>query len=87
MGGLEEAIKHAATLGKTKSYQTENYPEYKRNSEDLLKGLTGISMFQSKEELLKEQIGEEGYQLLEQIKRVNQLKGTQARMPFELKIK
>lgn len=87
MGGLEEAIKHAATLGKTKSYQIENYPEYKRNSEDLLKGLTGISMFQSKEELLKEQIGEEGYQLLEQIKRVNQLKGTQARMPFELKIK
>lgn len=87
MGGLEDAIKHAASLGKTKSYQTENYPEYKRNSEDLLKGLTGISMFQSKEELLKEQIGEESYQLLEQIKRANQLKGIQARMPFELKIK
>jgi protease-4 len=87
IGGLEDAIKHAATLGKTKSYQTENYPEYKRNSEDLLKGLTGISMFQSKEDLLKEQIGEESYQLLEQIKRANQLKGIQARMPFELIIK
>jgi protease IV len=87
MGGLEDAIKYAATLGKTDSYQTENYPEYKRNSEDLLKGLTGISMFQSKEELLKEQIGEESYQLLEQIKRANQLKGIQAMMPFELKIK
>uniref|UniRef100_UPI00404B0E85 signal peptide peptidase SppA n=1 Tax=Flavobacterium sp. TaxID=239 RepID=UPI00404B0E85 len=87
IGGLEDAIKYAATLGKTKSYQTENYPEYKRNSEDLLQSLTGLSIFQSKEELLKDQIGEESYQLLEQIKRANQLKGIQARMPFELQIK
>ena len=86
MGGLEDAIKHAATLGKTKSYKIENYPEYEKNFEDLLKGLTGISMFQSKEELLKEHIGEESYQLLQQIKRANQLKGIQAMMPFELKI-
>ena len=57
-----------------------------KNFEDLLKGLTGISMFQSKEELLKEHIGEESYQLLQQIKRANQLKGIQAMMPFELKI-
>lgn len=87
IGGLEDAVKYAATLGKTKSYQTENYPEYKRNSADLLQGLTGISLFQSKEDLLKEQIGEESFQLLEQIKRANQLKGIQARMPFELQIK
>ena len=72
MGGLEDAIKHAATLGKTKSYKIENYPEYEKNFEDLLKGLTGISMFQSKEELLKEHIGEESYQLLQQIKRAPQ---------------
>ena len=43
-------------------------------------------MFQTKEALLKEQIGEESYQMLQQIKRANQLKGVQAIMPFELKI-
>lgn len=86
MGGLEDAIKHAATLGKTKSYSVENYPEYEKSFEDLLQGLSGISMFQSKEELIKEHIGTESYELLEQIKRANQLKGIQAMMPFELKI-
>lgn len=86
IGGLEDAIKHAATLGKTKSYQVENYPEYEQSFEDLLNNLTGISMFQTKDALLREHIGEESYLLIQQIKKANQLKGVQALMPFELKI-
>ena len=86
IGGLEDAIKHAATLGKTKSYQVENYPEYEQNFEDLLNNLTGISMFQTKDALLREHLGEESYLLIQQIKKANQLKGVQALMPFELKI-
>ena len=87
LGGLDDALKHAAKLAKIKDYKTENFPEYEKNFEDLLGSLTGISMFQSKEDLLKEQIGVESYELLQQIKRANQLKGVQAMMPFELKIK
>ncbi|NHN26326.1 signal peptide peptidase SppA [Flavobacterium jejuense] len=87
LGGLDDALKYAAKIAKIKDYRTENYPEYNKSLEDLLGNLTGISMFQSKEALLKEQIGEESFQLLEQIKRANQLKGIQAIMPFELKIK
>ncbi|WP_445709864.1 signal peptide peptidase SppA [Flavobacterium sp.] len=87
LGGLDDALKHAAKLAKIKDYKTENFPEYEKNFEDLLGNLTGISMFQSKEDLLKEQIGVESYELLQQIKRANQLKGVQAMMPFELKIK
>ena len=86
IGGLEDAIKHAATLGKTKSYQIENYPEYEQSFEDLLNNLTGISIFQSKEALLREHLGEESYLLIQQIKKANQLKGIQALMPFELRI-
>ena len=86
IGGLEDAIKHAATLGKTKSYQVENYPEYEQSFEDLLNNLTGISMFQSKEAMLREHLGEESYLLIQQIKKANQLKGIQALMPFELRI-
>jgi protease IV len=86
IGGLEDAIKHAASLGKTKSYQVENYPEYEQSIEDLLNNLTGISMFQSKEAMLREHLGEESYLLIQQIKKANQLKGVQALMPFELKI-
>ena len=87
IGGLDSAIKYAAKLGKTSLYRTENYPEYEKNFEDLLANFTGIAMFKTKEQLLKEQLGEEGFQMLEQIKRVKSRKGIQAIMPYEISIK
>lgn len=87
IGGLEDAIKYAAKLGKTTSYRTENFPEYEKNFDDLLANFTGMAMFKTKEQLLKEQLGEEGFQMLEQIKRVKNRKGIQAMMPYEINIK
>ena len=87
IGGLEDAIKYAATLGKTKSYRTENFPEYEKDFEDLLANFTGIAALQTKEQLLKEQLGEEGFQMLEQIKRIKSRKGIQTLMPYELNIR
>lgn len=86
IGGLDAAIKYAAKLGKTNSYRTENFPEYEKSFEDLLANFTGMAMFKTKEQLLKEQLGEEGYQMLEQIKRVKSRKGIQAMMPYEIEI-
>lgn len=86
IGGLDAAIKYAAKLGKTTSYRTENFPEYEKSFEDLLANFTGMAMFKTKEQLLKEQLGEEGFQMLEQIKRVKSRKGIQAIMPYELEI-
>jgi protease-4 len=86
IGGLEDAIKYAATLGKTTSYRTENFPEYEKDFEDLLANFTGIAALQTKEQLLKEQLGEEGFQMLEQIKRIKSRKGIQTLMPYELNI-
>ena len=86
IGGLDAAIKYAAKLGKTSSYRTENFPEYEKSFEDLLANFTGMAMFKTKEQLLKEQLGEEGFQMLEQIKRVKSRKGIQAMMPYELEI-
>lgn len=87
LGNLDDAIKHAAKLAKIKEYRTENFPEYKTNFNDLLANLSGISLFQSKEALLKEQLGTEAYMLLEKIKRAQNTKGVQAMMPFSLEIK
>ncbi|MEL1246580.1 signal peptide peptidase SppA [Flavobacterium helocola] len=86
IGGLDAAIKYAAKLGKTSSYRTENYPEYEKSFEDMLANFTGMAMFKTKEQLLKEQLGEEGFQMLEQIKRVKSRKGIQAIMPYEIVI-
>ncbi len=87
IGGLNEAIKHAATLAKIKDFRTENYPEYETNFEDLLANMSGISIFKTKEDLLKEQIGTEAYLLLEKIQSAQKMKGVQALMPYELDIK
>lgn len=87
LGGLDDAIAHAATLAKIKDYRIENYPEYETNFEDLITNISGISIFKTKETLLKEQLGTEGYMLLEKIKKAQKLKGVQAMMPFELNIK
>ena len=56
IGGLDAAIKYAAKLGKTTSYRTENFPEYEKSFEDLLANFTGMAMFKTKEQLLKEQL-------------------------------
>ena len=83
IGGLDDAIKEAARLAKIKTYNTQNYPEYKKNFDDFLENLP---FAKTKERLIKEEIGEENYKVMEQIKRVQNYKGIQARMPFEISI-
>jgi protease-4 len=47
----------------------------------------GIPFMKSKEAMIKEEIGEEAYQTLQQVKRATARTGIQTLMPFELKIK
>ncbi len=83
IGGLDDAIKEAAILAKTKDYSTQNYPEYEKNFNDLL---ANLPFAKSKESFIKEEIGIENYKILEQIKRIQSQKGIQALMPFEINI-
>ena len=83
IGGLREAIADAAKLAKIKSYSTVNYPEYEKNFEDIF---ANFPFAKSKTAFIKEEIGEENYQLLQEIKRIKQRKGIQAIMPFEISI-
>lgn len=83
IGGLDDAIHEAARLAKTKSYNTQNYPEYEKNFNDLLENLPFAN---SKADFIKEEIGEENYKIMEQIKRLQSQKGVQAMMPFEINI-
>ena len=83
IGGLREALAEAAKLAKIKSYSTVNYPEYEKNFEDIF---ANFPFAKSKMAFIKEEIGEENYQLLQEIKRIKQRKGIQAIMPFEISI-
>jgi len=87
LGGLDDAIKYAAKLGKTTSYSTKNYPEYERNFEKYLSTLTGLPFAKTKEEFIKEEVGTENYEVIERLRRVTKQRGVQAMMPFEINIR
>lgn len=83
IGGLHDAIQEAARLAKIKTFNTQNYPEFKKNFDDLLEN---FPFAKTKERWIKEEIGEENYKMMEQIKRIQSYKGVQARMPFDISI-
>jgi protease IV len=83
IGGLDDAIKEAASLSKTKKYSTQNFPEFEKDMNDIFKN---FPFAKSKESFIKEELGEETYRLMEQLKKVQARKGIQTMMPFEIKI-
>ena len=83
IGGLHVAIQEAARLAKIKTFNTQNYPEFKKNFDDLLEN---FPFAKTKERWIKEEIGEENYKMMEQIKRIQSYKGVQARIPFDISI-
>lgn len=89
IGGLDAAVKYAAKLGKADKYYTADYPEYEATFDTFLQnlGTSGVSMFQSRESLIKQEIGEENYRIIERLRKASQVKGTQAMMPFEINIR
>ncbi len=83
IGGLDDAIKEAASLAKTKTYSTQNFPEYEKDMNDIFRN---FPFAKSKESFIKEELGEETFRLMEQLKKVQARKGIQAMMPFEITI-
>ena len=84
IGGMDEALAEAARLGKIKEYRTQNFPEYEKTFAEMF---AGFPFAQTKEALIKEEIGEANYQLLQQIKQLHLQTGNQAIMPFQITIK
>ena len=85
IGGMDDALKYAADLVKIKKYRTQNFPEYNKNFKDLF-GKLGLPFMKTKESFIREELGEENYKVIEQIRKVQSKKGIQAAMPFDLSI-
>lgn len=86
IGGMDDAIAYAASITKTTDYDTVAYPEYEKSFFEDLENSGFLSFLKTREALLKEELGEEGYEMINQIKRMNARKGMQVIMPYELKI-
>lgn len=86
LGNLDDAIEAAAELAFLSSYGIKKFPKYKSGFERFMEDLEGASM-QIKENLLKDEIGDEAYKVLKELQSFKEHKGIQARMPFALDIK
>ncbi|WP_423997821.1 signal peptide peptidase SppA [Maribacter sp. IgM3_T14_3] len=86
LGNLDDAIEAAAKLASLSSYGVKKFPKYKSGFERFMEDLEGVSI-QIKENVLKQEIGDEAYKVLKELQSFKQQKGIQARMPFALDIK
>ncbi len=86
LGNLDDAITAAAGLAGTKNYSIKKYPKYKTGFEKFMEDLGGVKS-KIGQGFIKEEIGEETYEILKQVKSAMKQKGIQARMPFVLDIK
>lgn len=84
IGTLQDAVKHAAKLAKIENdYRLREYPEKKNFFEQIM----GNYKRSIKTSLIKDEIGVEQWQLMQQFKQVKQMVGEpQARVPYFLTI-
>lgn len=85
LGSLEDALAHAAKLAKIKDYKTTNYPIFDEKF-DPTQFFSYIGIKEIKESFIKNEIGFENYQMLQQIRRMQEVKGIQMLMPYELNV-
>src|SRR5690606_5144276 len=87
IGGLEDAITYAAELGKTEKYNVKNFPVFEKTLEEYFNENSPFPLMKTRESLIKEEIGEENYRVIQQIRNMNSRKGVQAMMPYEIIIR
>ncbi len=87
IGGLEDAIAYAAELGKTEKYNIKNFPVFEKTLEEYFNENSPFPLMKTRESLIKEEIGEENYRVIQQIRNMNSRKGVQAMMPYEIIIR
>ena len=85
LGGLDDAVAEAARLAEIESYNIRKYPKYKSDFQKFMENFGGASA-ELKESLLQQELGEEAYGIIEELRSVLKQKGIQARMPFTIKI-
>lgn len=81
-GSLDTAIKEAAKLAKIEKYSTENYPKRKDSFEEFMDNLQG----KNTEAAIAKELGSDGIRIYKEIKMMNEQKGVQLRLPYDIQI-
>jgi len=86
IGNLDAAIEAAAEMVNLENYGIRKYPKFKSDFERIIEDF-GSAKLAIGETFLKEELGEEVFQVLKEVKQLSTQKGIQTRMPFTLEIK
>ncbi len=81
LGGLDDAIRKAVDLAALEDYRLIELPKQKELFEQIMEDIIG----ETKLKFLEKELGK-NYRYYNYIKEVNQIKGVQARLPFEIDI-
>ncbi|MCH2043146.1 MAG: signal peptide peptidase SppA [Saprospiraceae bacterium] len=91
LGGLSDAVDDAVSRANLAKYKIRYYPEVKTFQEELKANLLGeqatinVDMKQVREQAIREELGEHA-RMYDALKKVKEMKGIQARLPYELVI-
>ncbi|PQV46273.1 protease-4 [Jejuia pallidilutea] len=84
LGGLDVALKYAAEAAEIDDYKLKEFPVFEKNLDEMLET---FGLAKAKEQILAEELGEENYKLIKEVKRLSQKKGVQLLFPFSTDIK
>jgi protease-4 len=81
LGGIDDAVKIAAGMADVENYRVVEYPAQKDPIEQMIKEISG----QGEEVFLKHRLGQY-YEYVKDVEDLMQMKGVQARLPYQLYI-
>jgi protease-4 len=84
LGGLDVALKYATEAAEIEDYKLKEFPVFEKNLDEMLET---FGLAKAKEQILAEELGEENYKLIKEVKRLSQKKGVQLLFPFSTEIK
>ena len=84
LGGLDLALTRAAEAAELDEYKIKELPIYEKDFEKMFES---FGLVQTKEALLKEELGIRNYRILTKMKNITQMQGTQMLLPYDIEIK
>ncbi|MGB1268213.1 MAG: signal peptide peptidase SppA [Flavobacteriaceae bacterium] len=84
LGGLDVALQHAAEAAKLDTYKVKELPIYEKDFEKMFES---FGLIKTKEDMIKEEIGDYNYRILNKMKAITQMEGTQMLLPYAIEIK
>ena len=83
LGGLDLALQRAAEAAELEEYKIKELPIYDKDFEKIF---SDFGLVQTKEDILKEELGERNYEIMQRMKAMSKMEGAQMIMPYELNI-